>query len=169
MSMTTQRVAAVVNVWRYAFADLQCLPEEVVVLMSKFLRSFIYHYICNYIECLIYSACIGVPGNNLKGWFIFFLAKCTLGLSCKILQFQANCNDYLFYLHMVTYNNMQYDLPPWSISILPDCKNVAFNTAKVSSNDHPHDFSYNFCFQNMRASYVFIFTLLYKSFHNNNA
>lgn len=31
----------------------------------------------------------------------------------------------------VTFNNMQYDLPPWSISILPDCKNVAFNTAKV--------------------------------------
>lgn len=24
-----------------------------------------------------------------------------------------------------------YSLPPWSVSILPDCKNVAFNTAKV--------------------------------------
>lgn len=31
----------------------------------------------------------------------------------------------------VTYSNMQYDLPPWSISILPDCKNEIFNTAKV--------------------------------------
>ncbi|GMN55741.1 hypothetical protein TIFTF001_024859 [Ficus carica] len=31
----------------------------------------------------------------------------------------------------VTFNNKQYMLPPWSISILPDCKNVAFNTAKV--------------------------------------
>lgn len=29
------------------------------------------------------------------------------------------------------FNNMHYSLPPWSISILPDCKNVAFNTAKV--------------------------------------
>ncbi|XP_059633099.1 beta-galactosidase [Cornus florida] len=34
----------------------------------------------------------------------------------------------------VTFRNMQYDLPPWSVSILPDCKNVVFNTARVSSN-----------------------------------
>ncbi|KAL6295642.1 hypothetical protein ACE6H2_003784 [Prunus campanulata] len=31
----------------------------------------------------------------------------------------------------VTFNNMHYDLPAWSISILPDCRNVVFNTAKV--------------------------------------
>ncbi|KAK4383239.1 Beta-galactosidase 3 [Sesamum angolense] len=31
----------------------------------------------------------------------------------------------------VMFNNMHYSLPPWSISILPDCKNVVFNTAKV--------------------------------------
>ncbi|KAB5561359.1 hypothetical protein DKX38_006316 [Salix brachista] len=31
----------------------------------------------------------------------------------------------------VKFNNIQYSLPPWSISILPDCKNVVFNTAKV--------------------------------------
>ncbi|KAL1569514.1 Beta-galactosidase 3 [Salvia divinorum] len=31
----------------------------------------------------------------------------------------------------VMFNNMHYSLPPWSISILPDCKTVAFNTAKV--------------------------------------
>ncbi|KAE9447283.1 hypothetical protein C3L33_20795, partial [Rhododendron williamsianum] len=31
----------------------------------------------------------------------------------------------------VRFNNTYYDLPPWSISILPDCKNVVFNTAKV--------------------------------------
>ncbi|CAA0834966.1 Beta-galactosidase 12 [Striga hermonthica] len=28
--------------------------------------------------------------------------------------------------------NVQYTLPPWSISILPDCKTEAFNTAKIS-------------------------------------
>ncbi|XP_027089797.1 beta-galactosidase 3 [Coffea arabica] len=33
----------------------------------------------------------------------------------------------------VTFNNMHYNLPPWSISILPDCKNVIFNTAKVAT------------------------------------
>ncbi|KAB1207325.1 Beta-galactosidase 3 [Morella rubra] len=31
----------------------------------------------------------------------------------------------------VTFNNKHYMLPPWSISILPDCKNAVFNTAKV--------------------------------------
>ncbi|PQM35742.1 beta-galactosidase 3 [Prunus yedoensis var. nudiflora] len=31
----------------------------------------------------------------------------------------------------VTFNNMNFHLPPWSISILPDCKNVVFNTARV--------------------------------------
>ncbi|XP_057490523.1 beta-galactosidase 16 isoform X1 [Actinidia eriantha] len=33
----------------------------------------------------------------------------------------------------VTFRNLTYELPPQSISILPDCKNVAFNTAKVST------------------------------------
>ncbi|WCJ35254.1 Beta-galactosidase [Euphorbia peplus] len=33
----------------------------------------------------------------------------------------------------VMFNNMHYDLPPWSISILPDCRNAVFNTAKVGA------------------------------------
>ncbi|XP_076956323.1 beta-galactosidase 5-like isoform X2 [Bidens hawaiensis] len=33
----------------------------------------------------------------------------------------------------VRFRNRRYDLPPWSISILPDCENVAFNTAKVGT------------------------------------
>ncbi|GJW16761.1 beta-galactosidase 8-like protein, partial [Tanacetum coccineum] len=32
----------------------------------------------------------------------------------------------------VTFNGKSYFLPAWSVSILPDCKNVAFNTAKAS-------------------------------------
>ncbi|KAB2604573.1 beta-D-galactosidase 7 [Pyrus ussuriensis x Pyrus communis] len=31
----------------------------------------------------------------------------------------------------VTFNNKHYDLPPWSVSILPDCRNEVYNTAKV--------------------------------------
>ncbi|XP_022147716.1 beta-galactosidase-like [Momordica charantia] len=31
----------------------------------------------------------------------------------------------------VSFGNAQYDLPPWSISILPDCKSAFFNTAKI--------------------------------------
>ncbi|XP_055800659.1 beta-galactosidase [Solanum dulcamara] len=33
----------------------------------------------------------------------------------------------------VTFQNRPYDLPPWSISILPDCKTAVYNTARVSS------------------------------------
>ncbi|XP_074353625.1 beta-galactosidase-like isoform X2 [Apium graveolens] len=36
----------------------------------------------------------------------------------------------------VIYFNKQYDLLPWSISILPDCKNEIFNTAKVIHGAH---------------------------------
>lgn len=32
----------------------------------------------------------------------------------------------------VTYQNFPYDLPAWSVSILPDCKTVVYNTAKVN-------------------------------------
>ncbi|KDO57771.1 hypothetical protein CISIN_1g004219mg [Citrus sinensis] len=31
----------------------------------------------------------------------------------------------------VSFGNAQYDLPPWSISVLPDCKTAVFNTARV--------------------------------------
>ncbi|XP_031261051.1 beta-galactosidase-like isoform X1 [Pistacia vera] len=36
----------------------------------------------------------------------------------------------------VNFENEEYDLPPWSISILPDCRTVAFNTAKVLAIAH---------------------------------
>uniref|UniRef100_A0A5B7AW96 Beta-galactosidase n=1 Tax=Davidia involucrata TaxID=16924 RepID=A0A5B7AW96_DAVIN len=34
---------------------------------------------------------------------------------------------------IVEFRNVSYHLPAWSVSILPDCKNVVFNTAKVGS------------------------------------
>ncbi|KAE8709943.1 Beta-galactosidase 3 [Hibiscus syriacus] len=33
----------------------------------------------------------------------------------------------------IVFRNVSYHLPAWSVSILPDCKNVAFTTAKVGS------------------------------------
>lgn len=33
----------------------------------------------------------------------------------------------------VDFQNVSYKLPAWSVSILPDCKNVVYNTAKVTS------------------------------------
>ncbi|KAG9142515.1 hypothetical protein Leryth_017016 [Lithospermum erythrorhizon] len=35
----------------------------------------------------------------------------------------------------VKFNNMHYELPPWSISILPDCSHVVYNTAKVGTKE----------------------------------
>ncbi|KAJ3702733.1 hypothetical protein LUZ61_006438 [Rhynchospora tenuis] len=43
--------------------------------------------------------------------------------------FLANYNTKSF--ARVMFNNRHYNLPPWSISILPDCTNVVFNTAKI--------------------------------------
>ena len=34
---------------------------------------------------------------------------------------------------LVTFHNKSYHLLTWSVSILPDCKNVTFNTARVGS------------------------------------
>lgn len=33
----------------------------------------------------------------------------------------------------VTFSGTQYELPPWSVSILPDCKREVYNTARVSA------------------------------------
>nr|GMC47596.1 beta-galactosidase-like [Ipomoea batatas] len=42
--------------------------------------------------------------------------------------FLANNNQHSF--AKVAFGNMHYNLPPWSISILPDCKNTVYNTAR---------------------------------------
>ncbi|KAK6120348.1 hypothetical protein DH2020_045905 [Rehmannia glutinosa] len=41
------------------------------------------------------------------------------------------------YSTKLTFRNTQYDLPPWSISILPDCKTAVYNTARISSKSSP--------------------------------
>nr|GMD32323.1 beta-galactosidase-like [Ipomoea batatas] len=33
----------------------------------------------------------------------------------------------------VSFGNMHYNLPPWSVSILPDCKNTVYNTARIGA------------------------------------
>ncbi|GFZ04263.1 beta galactosidase 1 [Actinidia rufa] len=45
--------------------------------------------------------------------------------------FLANYNSKAF--ARVAFGNMHYNLPPWSISILPDCKNTVYNTARVGA------------------------------------
>ncbi|XP_051135831.1 beta-galactosidase-like isoform X2 [Andrographis paniculata] len=45
--------------------------------------------------------------------------------------FLANYNQHSF--AKVPFGNMHYNLPPWSISILPDCKNTVYNTARIGA------------------------------------
>ncbi|XP_062157435.1 beta-galactosidase 1 [Alnus glutinosa] len=45
--------------------------------------------------------------------------------------FLANYNPRSF--AKVAFGNLHYNLPPWSISILPDCKNTVYNTARVGA------------------------------------
>ncbi|XP_073140309.1 beta-galactosidase-like isoform X2 [Henckelia pumila] len=45
--------------------------------------------------------------------------------------FLANYDQHSF--SMVAYGNMHYHLPPWSISILPDCENTVYNTARIGA------------------------------------
>lgn len=33
--------------------------------------------------------------------------------------------------HIINYQGVNYTIPAWSVSILPDCKNEVYNTAKV--------------------------------------
>ncbi|PKA59007.1 Beta-galactosidase [Apostasia shenzhenica] len=49
--------------------------------------------------------------------------------SCAAFLSNYDSNTYA----TVTFHGMQYSLPPWSISILPDCKSIVFNTAKVGA------------------------------------
>ncbi|EOY14876.1 Beta-galactosidase 5 isoform 1 [Theobroma cacao] len=51
---------------------------------------------------------------------------------------QGSCAAFLSNFHTksaarVLFNNRHYNLPPWSISILPDCRNAVFNTAIVGT------------------------------------
>ncbi|KAK1318251.1 Beta-galactosidase 9 [Acorus calamus] len=53
------------------------------------------------------------------------------GNSNKCCAFLANIDDRSS--ARVNFRGRAYTLPPWSVSVLPDCKNVAFNTAKVGA------------------------------------
>jgi len=80
----------------------------------------------------------------------YLLVDCFLifGYSLLMKKFHNICQAHVFYPEKggcaaflanydtksgarVMFNNRHYSLPPWSISILPDCRNVVFNTAKV--------------------------------------
>ncbi|XP_058757536.1 beta-galactosidase 8-like [Vicia villosa] len=65
---------------------------------------------------------ISSPGQNLE------TAVYKTGSVCVAFLANTGTND-----ATVTFNGNSYNLPGWSVSILPDCKNVVLNTAKINS------------------------------------
>ncbi|XP_024031423.1 beta-galactosidase 9 isoform X1 [Morus notabilis] len=59
-------------------------------------------------------------------------------LNFSIYRSESSCSAFLANIDehrsaSVTFLGQKYTLPPWSVSILPDCKSVVFNTAKVGA------------------------------------
>ncbi|KAF7805570.1 beta-galactosidase 8-like [Senna tora] len=59
-------------------------------------------------------------------------------LEAAVYQTESSCAAFLANVDAksdakVRFRGKSYNLPAWSVSILPDCKNVAFNTAKINS------------------------------------
>ncbi|XAR62545.1 Beta-galactosidase [Bertholletia excelsa] len=63
------------------------------------------------------------PGNNLEVHVFQSDSACAAFLANYDTESAATVN----------FENMDYNLPPWSVSILPDCKTAVFNTARVGS------------------------------------
>lgn len=65
-----------------------------------------------------------------------FVSDCFYYMQARVFKSSGACAAFLANYDTsssakVSFGNVQYDLPPWSISILPDCKTAAYNTAKV--------------------------------------
>ncbi|GJR93134.1 F-box domain, cyclin-like protein [Tanacetum coccineum] len=73
---------------------------------------------------------IGVSRHGMDG-VLFINADVFEDESGTCAAFIANLDDKTE--KTVQFQNVSYTLPAWSVSILPDCKNVVFNTAKVGS------------------------------------
>ncbi|PSS18059.1 Beta-galactosidase [Actinidia chinensis var. chinensis] len=73
---------------------------------------------------LVYGEPSVIPLGNYQEAHVF-----KSSLACAA--FLANYNSKSF--ARVAFGNMHYNLPPWSISILPDCKNTVYNTARVGA------------------------------------
>ncbi|KAK6936028.1 Glycoside hydrolase 35, catalytic domain [Dillenia turbinata] len=72
-------------------------------------------------------------GSNLEAG----VYKTGSGLCCAFLANVDSHSD-----ATVNFNGNSYHLPAWSVSILPDCKNVVLNTAKVNSVSTLPTFNY---------------------------
>ncbi|MBA0664474.1 hypothetical protein Goklo_004463 [Gossypium klotzschianum] len=78
-----------------------------------------------------------VVGNNMQA-HVYWENTLSTVLNTTLSESQSACSAFLANIDehntaTVTFRGKSYSLPPWSVSILPDCSNVAFNTAKVGA------------------------------------
>lgn len=125
----------IVQGWLLIFAYIPTLFH----ISLSFIKVIKEHYACPPISCTkdLVMKVIHLLLNEswLKNWFLintifsFFQAtvyKTGSGLCSAFLANTGTNSDVT-----VKFNGNSYLLPAWSVSILPDCKNVVFNTAKV--------------------------------------
>ena len=88
-------------------------------------------WISVYYESVLIRSYFRLPQLKLTPKISFFLVQAHVfkSKSGACAAFLANYNPRTF--AKVAFGNMHYNLPPWSISILPDCKNTVYNTARV--------------------------------------
>ncbi|OIW19190.1 hypothetical protein TanjilG_04933 [Lupinus angustifolius] len=60
------------------------------------------------------------------------------GFNLSLSEYPSTCSAFLANIDErktanVTFHGQTYTIPPWSVSILPDCRNTVFNTAKVGA------------------------------------
>lgn len=70
--------------------------------------------------------------ENITIYVFFLKATVYTDLIGNCAAFLANLDEEMD--KTVVFQNKSYHLLPWSVSILPDCRNVEFNTAKVIFN-----------------------------------
>ncbi|KAF7127826.1 hypothetical protein RHSIM_Rhsim11G0181100 [Rhododendron simsii] len=112
----------------------QAFEQLVIILLALAYQKTLF------LELVLKLALLSIFYSVIKPFMLHFCDQ----IDWDINIFQAHvfssksgdCAAFLSNYHMQTaarvrFNNMYYDLPPWSISILPNCKNVVFNTAKV--------------------------------------
>lgn len=75
-------------------------------------------------EAHVYGGSLSIQGMNFSQY----------GSQSKCSAFLANIDERQ--AATVRFLGQSFTLPPWSVSILPDCRNTVFNTAKVAAQTH---------------------------------
>uniref|UniRef100_A0A6M2ELT5 Beta-galactosidase n=1 Tax=Populus davidiana TaxID=266767 RepID=A0A6M2ELT5_9ROSI len=75
-------------------------------------------------EAHVYGGSLSIQGMNFSQY----------GSQSLCSAFLANIDEHK--AATVRFLGQSFTLPPWSVSILPDCRNTVFNTAKVAAQTH---------------------------------